>query len=102
MNRSEIIRAVTLIRRYEPAARIISQLNYLRTHNRLPSRRLMWRAARAYMSISPNLRQGLNASHAARARTAFIRLCVHLGVDPAVFDPDAGLPPVRRLSPRRR
>jgi len=102
MNRSQLRRDIILVRRYERAALVLERLNDLRSRRRLPDRRLMLSAYRAYLSIKPNLREGLNASHVARARAAFIRLCVYLGVNPAIFDPDAGLPPVRRISPRRR
>lgn len=41
---------------------------------------------RAYYSIRPNLRADLTLEHARRARRAFIRLCINLGVNRRHFD----------------
>jgi len=90
--RTALVRDLLLITQYELASQCIAELRLIQES---PRRRItsstLRLVGRAYRSIRPNLRAGLTARHASRARAAFIRICVHLGVNRRYFDTDTRL-----------
>lgn len=80
-------RDLLLITQYELASQCLIELRAIQdTRGRRITGATLRLVGRAYRSIRPNLRAGLTARHSSRARAAFIRLCIHLGVDPEYFD----------------
>jgi len=85
-------RDLLLITQYELASQCLIELREIQdTRGRRIDGDALRLVGRAYRSIRPNLRAGLTLRHSTRARAAFIRLCVHLGVDRSYFDTDTRL-----------
>jgi len=85
--RTVLARDLLLLTQYELASQCIIELRIIQESNR---RRItgdtLRLVDRAFYSIRPDLRAGLTLVHARRARAAFIRLCVNLGVNDSHFD----------------
>jgi len=82
-----LARDLLLLTQYELASQCIIELRRIENsrYRRITGDTLDL-VDRAYNSIRPNLRAGLTLRHARRARAAFIRLCINLGVNSRHFD----------------